>query len=101
MTQNSNWEKANKHCKDIHPTASLVVVESENIERFLVNQIEFMHPVSDVEYWIGAKMTGGKFTWLDPDQFFIPQKLKNYLDKQTIEVSLISFSDISYNQITL
>ena len=87
MTQNSNWENANKYCKDIHPTGSLVVVENEDLAQFLVNQIKFMHPVSDIEYWIGAKMTDAKFTWLDLDQYFIPQKLKNYLDKQNIEVS--------------
>ena len=87
MTQNSNWEKANDHCKDIHPTGSLVVVENEDIEHFLVNQIKLMHPESDQEYWIGAKMADEKLTWLDPDQFFIPQKLKNYLDKTSIEVS--------------
>ena len=46
-------------------------------------------------------MTDEKLTWLDPDQFFIPKKLKSYLAGQSSDVSSRSFSDISNYEITI
>ena len=70
----------------------MVVIESENVNQFLLNQIKFKQPESAQGFWIGMRSVGdveAKLTWLDTDQFWMPQKFEESMDtKRKFKVSL-------------
>ena len=62
------------------------MIESENVNQFVLNQIRFKQPESEQDVWIGMRSVGdveAKLTWLDPYQFWMPQKFEESMDTQS------------------
>ena len=57
----------------------MVVIESENVNQFVLNQIRFKQPESEQDVWIGMRSVGdveAKLIWLDPDQFWMHKNVR-------------------------
>ena len=69
------------------------MIESQTVNQFLLNQMRFKQPESEQDFWIGMRSVidvEAKLTWLDTDQFWMPQKFEKSMDtKSKFKVSLL------------
>ena len=81
IVEKATWEIANGRCKGIYEGATLAVIESDHVNDFLATQLKYKLAGSDSNFWIGLKDLGGKLSWIDPDQFWMPEYLEGYTDQ--------------------
>ena len=86
IAEKATWGNANDHCKGIYKEATLAVVESDHVNNFLATQLNYKLSGSDSSFWIGLNDLSGKLSWIDPDQFWLPDYLENYADQVDLDL---------------
>ena len=93
MNEKSTWDIANQHCNKISIESSLAVVESKKVYDFLMNEIKFRYPdIEIVSFWIGLREVNGRLSWIDTDQYWMPNEFEDISDNHPVSLSWVNWN---------
>ena len=90
MTKSVSWSSARTLCKDIRANYDLAVIEEEIENDFLMSQIDLKFD-NTPSFWIGLKKIGDDLIWVDSNQYWLPENVKELLQTSSDTVRPLIF----------